>query len=162
MDNEADFSARLRSLVMLRWRAALLGGLAFWMPDFLYHYFARSEPTTTAIWVLTVTMPSALVFVYCIGRDNNENKARSRAISMLLGIWFLGPTIIMLGQTFEGAGFRNVQPLFYWAVATVFPPLTLLMAGFDLSVFALLLASVSLALMYWLLEQRRKQPTLHN
>jgi hypothetical protein len=75
---------------------------------------------------------------------------------MLLGVWYLGPTMIMLGQTFEGAGFRHVQTLPFWAVATVFPPLTLMLAGYDLTVTGLLLATIFLVLAYWIVERPRK------
>lgn len=161
MGNEVHSKGRLRDIVAQRWRIALLGGVAFWLPDFLYHYFARSEPTASAIWTLTLIMPFAVTVAYFVGRTSVQNGARSRAFSMLLGIWYLGPTMIMLGQTFEGAGFRNVQTIPFWAVASVFPPLTLMLAGYDLSIFALLLATMSLVLVYWMVERRRGQ-SLHN
>lgn len=161
MGNEANRVGRLRKVVAERWRDALLGGVAFWLPDFLYHYFARSEPNATAIWALTLIMPSAVTLAYFFTKHNVEG-AVSRAFSMLIGIWCLGPTMIMLGQTFQGAGFRNIQSLPYWAVASLFPPLTLVLAGFDLSIFALLIATISLVLLYWVVERRRRQSLLHN
>lgn len=122
----------------------MLGGVVFWLPNLLYHYLAKTEPTGAALLVLTVIMPFAVCVAYFISRAKGRHSLH--ASSMLLGIWILGPTMIILGQTFEGAGFRNVQTLLYWAVATAFPPLTLVMAGFDLSVGALLLGTVLLLL----------------
>lgn len=162
MGNDVQNRGRLRVFVAQRWRDALLAGGVFWLPDFLYHCFARSEPTSSAIWALTLIMPSAVMLAYFAGRTHTQTGTHSRAFSMLLGIWCVGPTMIMLGQSFEGAGFKNVQSIPFWLVASVFPPLALLMAGYDLSVFALLLATVLLVAMYWLIERRRKQMALHN
>jgi len=161
MADEAGGMGRLREIVGTRWRDALLGGITFWLPDFLYHYFARSEPSTNAMLLLTLIMPSAVTAAYFLAKRNAARRA-SRAWSILIGIWCLGPTMIMLGQTYEGAGFRNIRSVPYWAVASVFPPLTLVMAGFDLSIFALLLATTSLLLLYWLVEWRGRQSPLHN
>lgn len=121
MANDANSVGRLRKIVAARWRDALLGGVAFWLPDFLYHYFARSEPNATAIWVLTFAMPSAVTVAYFLAKHNVAGGA-SRAFSMLIGIWCLGPTMIMLGQTYQGAGFRNIWSLPYWAAGSLFPP----------------------------------------
>lgn len=161
MGNEADNLGRLRKIVVQRWRRALFGGVTFWLPDFLYHYLARSEPSTNAILLLTFVMPLAVIVAYFVTKLNAEGGV-SRAWSMLGGIWCLGPTMIMLGQTYQGAGFRNIQSVPYWAVATVFPPLTLVMAGFDLSIFALVFGTTSLLLLYWVVERRQRHPALHN
>ncbi len=156
MGTEADSKWHVRTVISERWRAALLAGVAFWLPDVLYHYLARSEPTTGAIWALTLIMPSAVAFAYFMGGNNAQGGARSRSFSMLLGVWYLGPTMIILGQTFGGAGFRNIQTLPFWAVATVFPPLTLMLAGYDLTVPGLLLATIFLVLAYRIVERPRK------
>jgi len=160
MGGEASRMGRLRNAAAKRWRDALLGGVAFWLPNFLYHYFARSEPNATAMLALTLIMPSAVTLAYVLTKHNVEGDV-SRSFSMLIGIWCLGPTMIMFGQTFQGAGFRNIQSLPYWAVASLFPPLTLVLAGFDLSIFALLLATILLVLLYWVVE-RRRQSLLRN
>lgn len=147
---------RLRKFLAKIWRPALLGGFVFWLPDLLYHYVARSEPKSSAILVLTVTMSAGVIIAYFLSKPYVRH-AVSRSLSVLIGIWVLGPTIILLGQTYQGAGFRNPQSIPYWAVATIFPPLTLVMAGFDLSIFALLLATTSLLILYWVVERERIQ-----
>src|SRR5271169_5861077 len=135
---------RFLRVLVERWRSILLGGIAFWLPDLLYDCIAKREPTTVAIVMLTLIMPFAACLAYFGSRATGRN--RSVASSMLLGIWLLGPTMIMLGQTYEGAGFRHVQSLPYWILGTVFPPVTLLLAGFDLSIGALLLGTGALLL----------------
>jgi hypothetical protein len=66
---------------------------------------------------------------------------------MLLGIWILAPTMIALGQTYQGAGFGNVYTLAVVIFATLFPPLILIMAGYDLSIMALALGTIVLLVM---------------
>lgn len=157
MVNEVETVRRLKEIVEMRWREALLGSITFWLPDVLHHYFTRSEPTMSARWILTLVMPSVATAAYFLAKRNVARHA-SRAWSMLLGIWCLGPMMIGLGQTFEGAGFRSsIWNVPLCIVAGVFPPLTLVLAGFDLSVFALLLATLSLLLIYRFVERPGRQ-----
>lgn len=66
--------------------------------------------------------------------------------SMLLGIWGLGPAMIGIAQTFQGAGFKHIQALVVVILGTIFPPILLIMAGYDLTIFALLLVTAILIL----------------
>jgi len=119
-----------------------MGGLLFWFPDVLRSYFVRSEPNLTTIWVLTFLMPLTMVAGYIAMRRNPKTKVRSHIeTSILLGIWVLGPTMVGIAQTFQGAGFRFIGTLPVVIFATIFPPVLLIMAGYDLTIFALLLAT---------------------
>jgi|SRR5579872_1022339 len=153
MGSEADNKRRFRDFLAERWKAALLGGVVFWLPNLLYHYFKRSEPTTAAIWALTLIMPFVVVVAYFVVRSKAQNETRSLAFSMLLGVWLLGPTMIVLGQTYQGAGLKSIYTLAVAIFATVFPPLTLIMAGYDLSIMALLLGTAALLLVRRICEQ---------
>jgi hypothetical protein len=158
MDSEVN-KRRFGDAVSGRWKAALFGGSVFWLPDLAYHYFRRSEPTTTAIWVLTLVMPFVVTLAYFSVRSKAKTGPRSLAFSMLLGVWVLGPTMIVLGQTYQGAGFRSIYTLAAVVFATVFPPLTLIMAGYDLSIMALLLGTGALLLVRRICEQPGRTQT---
>jgi hypothetical protein len=146
MSSDVDMRWRIRRALAERWQPALVGGVAFWLPDVLYDYVKRSEPTATGIWALTLIMPFAVSVAYLLMKSRAPANTRSLALSMLLGVWLLGPTMIGLGQTFRGAGLRDIHAVAVIIFGTVFPPLILIMAGYDLSIMALLLGTVSLLL----------------
>jgi hypothetical protein len=142
MANDLPLLTRVWDFLVRRWRPALIGGLLFWCPDVLRSYFVKSEPSAAAIGVLTFLMPLVVIAGYLIMRRNPQTEASARIeTSILLGIWILGPTMVGIAQTFQGVGFRFIGTLPVVIFATIFPPVLLIMAGYDLSIFALLLAT---------------------
>jgi hypothetical protein len=156
--NEGSKERRFRDALAGRWKSALIGGVVFWLPDVLYDYFKRSEPTVAAIWALTFIMPFAVTLAYFVVKSTVQAQTRSLAFSMLLGIWLLAPTMIALGQTFQGVGFRNIYTVAVVIFATVFPPIVLILSGYDLSIMALLAGTVALLLFRRIFEQPTRKP----
>jgi hypothetical protein len=134
----------LRSIVTL----ALLGGLAFWLPDVLLHSLALFSPTFAdlpLVFVSTVVLPAALFVAWRSEKRSNLNP--SAALWMLLGVWFMGPLMMMLGFSFEpGSGFR--QGSLFAAVGrlllftALFPVFTFTMSAYDASMGALGIGTV--------------------
>lgn len=131
------------------WRRMLLGGGSFWLLDILYHYFRKTELTSTAIWEMAVLMPFLAMLSYAsvLAAARHDDAGRqSVAASMLLGIWVLAPTMITIGASFAGAGFRSglISVLTVIFGTALFPIFTLIMSGYDLTIPALLLVTILL------------------
>jgi hypothetical protein len=126
----------------------LLGAVSFWLPDIVYHCLRKTELSTAAIWSMTAVMPLLALITYgavlCTTGRCHEGRW-SVATSMLLGIRVLAPTMIGLGQTFAGAGFRS-GPRFpcnnprHNSVSLY----ALIMSGYGLTIPALLLVTILL------------------
>jgi hypothetical protein len=138
----------LTRYVLVHWQKMLLGAFSFWLPDVVYHYAKGTELSATAIWEMTAIMPLATLITYAavLVKIGRQRQGRSVATPMLLGIWVLAPTMIALGTTFAGAGLRSGLPaLLVIALGTVlFPIWTPIMAGYDLTIPALILVTISL------------------
>src|SRR5438270_6463391 len=78
------------------------------------------------------------------------------ATSVLLGIWVLAPTMITLGTSFAGAGFRSglVSVVTVIFATALFPIFALMMAGYDLTIPALLLVTIMLVGARFAFERR--------
>lgn len=130
------------------WRWIVLGGVSFWLPDVIYHYLRKTELTSAAIWEMAVIMPLLAILTYAtfVARHPNEEGQQSLATSMLLGIWILAPMMITLGTSFAGAGFRSglISVLAVILGTVLFPIFALIMAGYDLTIPALLLVTIML------------------
>ena len=141
------------------WRSMLLGGVSFWLPDVIYHYLRKTELISTAIWEMTVTMPLLAMLTYAtvlvVARHHGEGR-QPLASSVLLGIWVLAPTMITLGTSFAGAGFRSglVSLVTVIFATALFPIFALMMAGYDLTIPALLLVTIMLVGARFAFERR--------
>lgn len=135
----------------------LVAGIGFWLPDLAYHYVMRSEPSRAAVFALSLGMPLMAAWLYPLCMIWARAHKRSTAFSILAGIWILGPLMMMLGWTFAGAGFRSglVGELAVVVVATAVPFFTLLLSGYDLTVFGLVAATVYLVIVHLALEKGR-------
>ena len=140
------------------WPRMLLGGVSFWLPDILYHYIRHTELTSTAIWEMAIAMPALAMLAYAVvlasGRHDDGGR-QSLATSMILGIWVLAPTMITLGTSFAGAGFRSgVSVLTVIFATALFPAFAPMMAGYDLTIPGLLLVTMILVGARFAFEKR--------
>lgn len=134
----------------------LFGAMAFWAPDILVKS-ARREVLDNIV-VLTILLPGSLLIFYrilCRFRSK-QVEGPSIALSMLLGVWVLGPICIMTGASFSGGGFSQpidkefiVGLIFY----TIFFIYTFIMSTYDGSLFGLLLATILMHLMHFRYEK---------
>ena len=73
---------------------------------------------------------------------------------MLLGLWLLGGFLIMVGASFSGAGFASGDRL-QTLVMSLVPGIVYILAAYDGSLMALLIATV-VALIIWIVRVTRE------
>ncbi len=148
----------LEHIALSRWRTILVGGLTFWAPDLVYHLLIAMEPSIFAIVSMTILMPLTVGVTCTQLRRHVQTRKHSVALSMLLGIYLLGPTMMMLNSTPFGGGFSKgdfLGNLMMCVAFGVLPPYTFIMATYDLSLFALISATFSLIILHLLYEYGR-------
>lgn len=148
----------LQRIASFRWRAILLGGLTFWTPDLFYHLVTPIGPPLVAIISLTILMPVSVGLACTKVRGRSPGERHSVALSMLLGIYLLGPTVIMLNSTPFGGGFSNSDFIADVMMSIAFgflPPCAFVMATYDMSLFALIVATLLLIGLHFLYEHGR-------
>jgi hypothetical protein len=124
----------------------LLGGACFWVPTMTIELATRHELNG----ILGTLVPPAVLFaVYLLLRSHIGLK--NAAFWMLAGTYLLGPLFMMVGWTALGGGFASrlggQNDATYLVFACVFPPLTLVLAGYDGTLFGLLLATLLMPLL---------------
>lgn len=91
----------------------LLGGLAFWLPEIVLYAWTRQELNGRLV---TFLFPSSLMVIYLgvsIFRPKRTPKP-SAAISMVVGVVFLGTLAITIGATIEVRDFGSIPVPLYW------------------------------------------------
>jgi hypothetical protein len=130
--------------------ALLLGGISFWMPTVAIEMTTQRELNPL---VGTIVPFAAVLSAYFLIRWAQPSLLTSwTSIWMLCGIYLLGPTMMLIAWTSRGApgGFGPVNLV----IASLVPLFTLYMAGPDVTVFGVLLATVALTLVHFALDRK--------
>jgi hypothetical protein len=140
----------------------LLGAFSFWIPDVLWHAVTgrKDVPGVVALTVPTVSMPLCLLGLYVfLKRRSTKGSAEPIGPALMLGIWTLGGLFMVIGASFEGGGFLGPDG-FKGAVELILlaivPMYTYVMATYDTSLGALILASIAAILIALLQARSRK------
>lgn len=126
---------------------AVVGSAGFWVPSIMLHAFKGAEFSLFHWWVLASVQPLTTLATFITMRFFRRASAAPRrcALSMLLGIWILGPLCILTSFTFDGGGFANSGAWLDFLIATLlFPLLTPWLSLYDGSLIGLLLTSLLL------------------
>lgn len=119
----------------------VLGGFCFWAPTTVIHILTRRDLNLV---VATVLPPAALLGAYFGLRRHIQLK--NAALWMLAGLYVLGPIFIMAGWTPLRGGFyiplAGWRDFVYLALICFVPPFTLVLAGYDGTMFGMLAATV--------------------
>ena len=142
----------MRKSSLATWRLVCLGALSFWIPDALVHLLRGNSFDSHDIRIITFVLP-LILFIACVaGAKLVHMTIGATAIRMLGGIWLFGGFLMTVSFTFSGGGIANLGVLgsilliaFSWV-----PIYTGMAATYDGSLFALLLASAGLFLV-WIL-----------
>ena len=122
----------------------LLGAAAFWAPDTLVHVCAGKGFSGRQAVLLAVLQPEAVLgATMAFASTQRLHCTRLMPLFVLAGIWLAAGPVIALNSTFSGGGpteTRNWNAL----LIGLLPPVALMMAGYDGSLFALLGATACL------------------
>ncbi len=121
----------------------LIGGLSFWGPTVAIELITRRE-LSLAVGTL-LPFASVLAAYLLVGHGAGPLHARWTPLTMLAGVYVAGPTMMSIGWMYLGGSTQiDVRNLI---VASLFPLFTLYMAGPDVTVFGVLLATAALILL---------------
>jgi hypothetical protein len=163
--------ARLRSAVLsffaafrkTPWHVLKLmavGAVSFWLPDSLWHAIRGSNFNGADVLAITVLLPLTLLAMYLFIKRRPTNEPRRYVgLAMMLGVWMLGGFFITVGSSFSGGGFVGPDGfrggVFITLIGLV-PPFTYVLATYDASLGALLLATLA-AILIGVKERSRKR-----
>ena len=121
---------------------AVLGAFAFWLPDVVIHAlegkaFGAADVVVASLTMIVTVMASLRVDPH--GRITLVGLARG--VAMVVGIWFLGPFLLMLGATFSGSGYAVSGSPLNWLFLFI-PGIAFMIATYDGALGALLLVTV--------------------
>jgi|HubBroStandDraft_6_1064221.scaffolds.fasta_scaffold540071_2 hypothetical protein len=149
-------------------KVMLLGGLSFWLPDALWHAIARGRDSASLLDLLVpnLSMPLALLCMYLFLKRRAVNRsARGVGLPLMVGVWTLGGVFMAIGASFAGGGFAgpgSTREGIEMILIAVIPVYTFIMATYDGSLGALLLATAA-AMLIWLASafatRRNRKPT---
>jgi hypothetical protein len=121
-----------------------VGASAFWLPDVAIHAIARYNFDSDHAWFVTFASPVALLLVYFAFRSRILSTGYLHCgKAMLAGVWLAGGLFMLTAASFTGGGFASLDKESLLLLAcTPLPPVTILMATYDGSLFALLLVTI--------------------
>jgi hypothetical protein len=129
----------------------VFGAAAFWLPDAIWHIVRGSHFSGRDVLALTVLMPLALLAAFVlIKRLYVGGLGEHVGLPMMLGVWMLGGLFIDFGGLLSGsyAGRADgLQSALYVALIGFVPPLTYILATYDGSLGALILATLGSVLL---------------
>jgi len=127
-----------------------IGGIIFWIPSVVahaargYNFWWLNGLMLTFLSPL-VTLSGISVFLRLRRKKNDRSFI---ALSMLLGIWVLGPLFTTINATLAGAGFANAGVWKFVVITTFFFPIfTFEFSTYDGTLLAVLLTTFLLILM---------------
>ena len=132
------------------WIYAFLAGLAFWVPDIIAK--AIGAVSLRDARLLSAACPTVLLLAYLLtGAWRRGQQRWNVSLSMLIGVWVLGPTMISITSALQGASWAHstnewLGNFLIVAVATVFPPLTFIYSAYDGTLIALVIATLMLGI----------------
>jgi hypothetical protein len=130
---------------------ALLGGASFWLPVTGIEIIKRGEigPFFGTILPFATQLGCYLFVVRRLGKQR-------LAFPMLTGLYLLGPLFIMIGATAQHAGFSQFhgwRDFGYLLLSSVFPPATLMLATYQMTLLGVILSSALMLLLHFRYEK---------
>jgi hypothetical protein len=133
-------------------RLMALGAVSFWLPDTLWHAVIglRDVPGLLALAVPTLSMPLALLGMYLfLKRQPTNGSQHNIGLPLMLGVWTLGGLFMAIGASFQGGGFvgpDGTRGAIEMILIAVLPMYTFVMATYDTSLGALIVATIGAVL----------------
>jgi hypothetical protein len=127
-------------------RLLLLGAASFWTPAVIVHGMAGRSFSGIHAILLTIVLPWCFACAYVMAKRRYRNAGTFIALPMLIGLWTLGGIFMNVAASFSGGGFAAFGGLregLLNVLLSFLPPYTFMMATYDGTLFALLLATVA-------------------
>ncbi len=126
----------------------VFGAVLFWTPAVIVHGLAGAEFSRGHVILVTYVLPLTLLAgLLTVRRLAQSGQSKLIAPFSLLGIWLFGGVAITVNATFSGGGFATPDGWKGVLIGAV-PPFNLMMASHDGSLFALLLTSFCLVVVW--------------
>ncbi|SRR6266851_1149067 len=123
------------------------GAVSFWLPDTIWHAIRGYRFNSTDVIAISILLPLTLLGMYLFIKSRPANEPRAHVgLPLMLGVWLLGGFFIAVGASFEGGGFVGGNGFRGGVVMTLIglvPPGTYMMAAYDGSLGALVLATLA-------------------
>jgi hypothetical protein len=132
----------------------LLGGIGFWLPDAILHALRASGFNRRDVGIITIVSPLMLLVTFFLVNRTQKTVPREQiALGLITGVWMFGGLFMAIGATFSGAGFKTAPGGAMIAILlSLLPMYTYIMATYDGTLAALLLATV-VAFLLWILAR---------
>jgi hypothetical protein len=143
-----------------RMMLVVIGALSFWVPTVLLEVLSKGRFSIPIANVLPVVC--ALCVYWLLRRGGHFRKFRFLPLYLLAGIYFLGPLATTIAGSAFGGGFTRFtaggHDLLWLAVASFFPPLTMVLAGYNGTLFGLL--GITVIFIVAAVRKKPSSPTL--
>lgn len=139
---------RMRSFISL----ALLGGASFWLPVTGIEIIKRGE---IGPFFGTILPFASQLCCYALLARRRLRKPRL-ALPMLAGLYLTGPLFMEFDFTTRGAGFSQFHgwgDFGFLLLSSVFPPATLMLATYQMTVFGVILSSALMLFLHFKYEK---------
>ena len=138
----------------------LLGGIGFWLPDIILHALRASGFNRRDVGIITIVSPLMLLVTFFLVNRTQKTVPRAQIVlGLITGVWTFGGLFMTIGATFSGAGFKTGPGgAMISILLSLLPMYTYIMATYDGTLAALLLATV-VAFLLWIIAKRHA-PTI--
>ncbi|MFZ0523025.1 MAG: hypothetical protein WAL95_18495 [Candidatus Acidiferrales bacterium] len=137
-------------------KLAVLGGVAFWLPDVLLHAFRGYNFNGRDVRIVTIICPLTMLIVFLVASwTDKANPPKSVFPALVAGVWLLGGLFMLVGASFAGGGLLapdGARGAMFWILLSLVPIYTFIMATYDGALAALLLVT-AFAVPIWLVER---------
>jgi hypothetical protein len=138
--------------------SALVGGIAFWLPVIAVELLRRGQISPIAGTIL----PLATQLGCYVTLSRQRSTKRRLALSMLVGLYLVGPLSMEIGATAGGGGFSQFHgwtDAGYLLFCSLFPPATLMLSTYHMTLLSVILSSVSMLILHFTYERKGAGPS---
>jgi len=138
----------------------VIGAVTFWAPDIVWHAIRGSQFSGQDVMGITLLLPLSFLGTYrLVKRLQGSDHEQAILRWMLLGLWWLGGFLIMVGASFSGAGFSRSGDRLEILAMSLIPGIVYILATYDGSLAALLIVTL-VPLIIWVvrLTRRSREP----
>jgi hypothetical protein len=125
--------------------------LVFWLPDTILHALRAYNFNRRDVVIITIVSPLTLLVAFFLVNRTEKTFPRTQIIlGLITGVWMFGGFFMTIGAAFSSAGFKtSLGGAMIAILLSLLPMYTYIMATYDGTLAALLLATV-VAFLLWI------------